>query len=150
MLSERGGLSVRFMFSVPLCLCGESVAKVARGNLSHCRRRLVILDAMALDDPDNPLMVEIRQEMAATYFAACKKMVDSLEALKAFDGAAASSPQSHERVTRRSELLDEAAERVYFVVIQREAMKLSGYQEFFEDYEVPAEVRARLGPRRRE
>jgi hypothetical protein len=105
---------------------------------------------MALDDPDNPLMVEIRQEMAATYFAACKKMVDSLEALKAFDGAAASSTQSHERITRRSELLDEASERVYFVVIQREAMKLSGYQEFFEDYEVPAEVRARLGPRRRE
>ena len=36
-------------------------------------------------DPDNPLAVEIQQEMAAAYFAACRKMVDSLEALKAFD-----------------------------------------------------------------
>jgi hypothetical protein len=33
---------------------------------------------MPLFDPDNPLTVEIRQEMAASYFAACKKMVDSL------------------------------------------------------------------------
>jgi len=28
-------------------------------------------------DPDNPLAVEIQQEMAAAYFAACRKMVDS-------------------------------------------------------------------------
>ena len=101
-------------------------------------------------DPDNPLAVEIQQEMAAAYFAACRKMVDSLEALKAFDRAVASSTLDNEQITRRSELLEDAGERVYFVVIQREAMKLSGgYEKFFEDYEVPDEVRTRLGPRRR-
>lgn len=104
---------------------------------------------MPLDDADNPLAVEIRQEMAATYFAACRKMVDSLEVLKDFDRAVASANRDNEQVTRRSELLEEAVERVYFVVIQREAMKLSWYEGFFEDYGVPDEVRRRLGPRRR-
>jgi len=97
-------------------------------------------------DPDNPLAVEIRQEMAAAYFAACRKMVASLEALKAF---AVVSSLDNEQILHRSELLEDAAERVYFVVIQREAMKLSCFEEFFQDYEIPDEVRTRLGPRRR-
>jgi hypothetical protein len=99
-------------------------------------------------DPDNPLAIEIQQEMAAAYFAACRKMVDSLEALKAFDRAVASSTLNNEQITRRSELLEHAGERVYFVVIQREAMKLSCFEEFFEHYEIPDEVRTRFGPRR--
>lgn len=104
---------------------------------------------LSLRDPDNPLAVEIQQEMAAAYFAACRKMVDSLEALKAFDRAAASSTLAGEQITRRSELLDDAAERVLFVLIQREAMKLSGYEQFFEDYGVPDEVKKHLGTRAR-
>jgi len=104
---------------------------------------------MPLDDPDNPLAVEIQQETAAAYFAACKKMVASLEALKAFDHAPASSTRDSEQITRRSKLLEDAVERVYFVVIQREAMKLSGYEQFFDNYEIPNEVRTRLGTRRR-
>ena len=101
-------------------------------------------------DSDNPLAIEIQQETAAAYFAACRKMVDALEALQIFDRAVASSTRDNEQITRRSELLEGAAERVYFVVIQREAMQLPCYGEFFEDYEVPDEVRTRLGPRRRE
>ncbi len=100
-------------------------------------------------DPDNPLAGEIQQEMAAAYFAGCRKMVDALDALKAFDRAVASSALDNQQIRRRSELLDEAGERVYFVVIQREAMKLSCFEEFFQDYEIPDEVRTRLGPRRR-
>jgi hypothetical protein len=100
-------------------------------------------------DPDNPLAVEIQQETAEAYFAACKKMVASLEALKAFDQAPASSTRHSEQNTRRSILLEKAVERVYFVVIQREAMKLSGYEQFFDNYEVPNEVRTRMGTRRR-
>ena len=99
-------------------------------------------------DPENPLAVEIQQETAAAYFAACKKMVTSLEALKAFDHAFPSSSRDNKQVTRRSTLLDDAVERVYFVIIQREAMKLSGYEQFFDNYEVPKEVRTRLGTRR--
>ena len=104
---------------------------------------------MPSNDSDNPLAAELLQETAASYFAACRKMVDSLEALNAFDRAAASAPQVDQHIAQRSELLEEAAERVYFVVIQREAMKLSYYEKFFEDYGVPEEVKARLGPKRR-
>ena len=100
-------------------------------------------------DADNPLAVEIRQEMAEAYFATCKKMVVSLEALKAFDRAVTSASPDHEQLTRRSELLKDAGERVFFVVIQREAMKLSCFEEFFKDYEIPDEVRTRMGPKRR-
>ena len=100
-------------------------------------------------DPDNPLAAEIQQETAAAYFAACKKMIASLDALKAFDHAPAPSTGSNDQTTPRTSLLEEAIERVYSVVIQREAMKLSGYEQFFDNYEVPKEVRARLGTRRR-
>ena len=100
---------------------------------------------MAFIDSDNPLAAEILQEAAEAYFAACRKMVDSLEALRAFDRAVPLSAQDAERATRRSQLLDYAAERVHFVLIQRDAMKLSWSETFFEDYGVPADVRARSG-----
>ena len=99
--------------------------------------------------PITPLAAEIRQEMAVAYFAACKKMVASLGALKAFDHAVASATPVNEQIARRFELLEEAAERVYFVVIQREAMNLSCFEEFFKDYEIPDEVRTRMGPKQR-
>ena len=102
---------------------------------------------MVFIDPDNPLAVEILQESGEAYFAACRKMVDSLEALREFDHAVALPVREEEQIARRSELLDNAAERVHFVLIQREAMKLSRSETFFEDYGVPAEVRARLGQR---
>ncbi len=105
---------------------------------------------MPFIDPDNPLAAEIQQEMSASYFAACRKMVDSLEALKAFDRAVASVTRDKEQNSRRSELVEVAAERVHFVVIQRDAMQLSGYEEFFEDYEIPDEVRTRLKPKPQE
>jgi hypothetical protein len=100
---------------------------------------------MPLDDPDNPLLLEIQQEMAATYFAACRKMVDSLEALNAFDRSQASPTPNNEKIPPRAQLLEDATERVLSVLIQREAMKLSGYEQFFEDYAVTPEVKARLG-----
>jgi hypothetical protein len=104
---------------------------------------------MPLNDPDNPLAAEILAETAASYFAACKKMVACLEALKAFDRAHASVHRSSEDVAHRSDLVADAAEGVYSVVVQREAMMLSHYEGFWDDYEVSPEVRARVGPRRR-
>jgi hypothetical protein len=101
-------------------------------------------------DPDNPLAVEIRREIADAYFAACKQMVASLEALKVFDHAGAGSTLDNLQSRQRSELLEEACERVHFVVIQREALELSCLEGFFEDYEITDEVRARMGPKRRE
>ncbi len=106
---------------------------------------------MRSDDQHNPLAIEIRQEAAATYFAACKKMVASLSALKTFDDSIPSSTLDEHQIKRRSQLLEVAAERVHFVLIQREAMNLPWYEHFFEDYGVPPEIVARLGrpPRRK-
>jgi hypothetical protein len=95
-------------------------------------------------DPDNPLAAEILQEAGEAYFAGCKKMAASLEALSAFDRTVGSSAQDEEQVRRRTQLLDEAAERVHFVVIQRDAMQLSWCETFLDDYGVPADVKARV------
>ena len=76
-------------------------------------------------------------------------MVSSLEALRAFDSAVGPAARDDERVAPRSQLLDDAAERVYFVLIQRDAMQLSGSETFFEDYGVSAEVIAWMGQRQR-
>ena len=100
-------------------------------------------------DPDNQLAAEILREAGEAYFSACKKMASSLEALRAFDSAAVAAAPDHERITHRARLLDDAAERVYFVLIQRDAMQLSRSETFFDDYGVPAEVIARMGQRKR-
>ena len=69
--------------------------------------------------------------------------------VKVFDRTVAASTPDNEQISRRSELLEEACERVHFVVIQREALQLSCLDGFFEDYEITDEVRARMGPKRR-
>jgi hypothetical protein len=99
-------------------------------------------------DAENPLAIEIQQEMAASYFAACKKMTAAIEALHAFDRGCAASHMNKEEAERRAELLHFAAERVYFVLVQREAIKLSRPEEFLDAYAVPAEVRSELGRQR--
>lgn len=45
------------------------------------------------------------------------------------------------------ELFAEAAEQVWFFMIQREAMKLPYYEEVFKDFDIPDEVRRRMGPK---
>lgn len=77
---------------------------------------------MPLDDPNNPLALEVRHEMAGAYFAACTKMLHALEVLKAFDEVVGSRSLDNHQIARRSELLEHAVERVHYVVIQREAM----------------------------
>lgn len=98
-------------------------------------------------DPDSPLSTEIRYEMAQTYFAACRRMVSSLDELKSFDRNFAAQILTQEQKDLRAELLAEACERVYFVVIQREAIQLSHSDTFYTDYEITDEVRRHLGPR---
>ena len=103
---------------------------------------------MRFSDLDGPLAAEIRQEMAASYFAECKKMVASLKALSDFDRIHATAPATEKQITRRSELVEVAAQRVHFVIIQREALQLLGGDQFFKEYQIPDDVRKRLGPKR--
>ena len=104
---------------------------------------------MRFSDLGTPLATEIQREMAASYFAACKKMVSCLEALKVFDHAHASAALTQDQITRRSDLFEKAVERVHFVIIQREALELSGDEaQFFRDYAIPEEIRMHLKPKR--
>src|ERR1041385_8768595 len=96
---------------------------------------------------DNPLAAEILAEMAA-YFATVKKMQVALVALKNFDqNPGEASMEKRER--QRAELFSDAAERVWFFIIQREAMKLPYYEELFAEFEIPDNVRRRMGPKKR-
>ncbi len=105
---------------------------------------------MTAIDRENPLALEIQQEKAEAYFGACRKMVASLDALKGFDQATARSLPDLKRAPRRSVMVEEAAELVYFLVIQREAMNLRAIDDFFVDYDVPTDVQAQMGPRRQD
>jgi hypothetical protein len=49
----------------------------------------------------------------------------------------------------RWDALAEAAERLWFVIVQREAMGLLRHDVLYEVLRVPAEVRLRMGPRAR-
>jgi phosphoribosyl-ATP pyrophosphohydrolase len=50
---------------------------------------------------------------------------------------------------RRAELVAEAGERLWFLVIQREAMGLTRHDVVYEMLRIPGEVRYAMGPRRR-
>ena len=97
---------------------------------------------------DNPLMLEIQAEKAAAYFATIRRMQAAIAALDKFD-----RNQTRETTTDpeikclRDELFAVAAEQVWFFVIQREAMKLPYYEELFGDFDIPDEVRERMGPK---
>jgi hypothetical protein len=100
-------------------------------------------------DPDNPLAAEIRQEMAHSYFASLRKMIAALDALKQFDQNSASPtdlPHSTNSLPNRTQLLNSAVERLHFVLIQREAMKLPWHDSFFENYDIPEEVKTHIRP----
>lgn len=53
------------------------------------------------------------------------------------------------RPAERHDALAEAAERLWYVVVQREALGLSRHDVLYEVLAVPLEVRLRMGPRAR-
>jgi hypothetical protein len=101
-----------------------------------------------MDDlKDNPLAAEVLAECAAAYFRTAKKMAASLKTLRDMDEqiSAAGNPEQH---GRREEILAEAAESAWYFIIQREALKLPYYDELFADFDIPDEVRQRMGPKK--
>ena len=80
-------------------------------------------------DLDNPLAAEILREAGDAYFSGCKKILASLEALRAFESVVGSLGEDSEQVTRRSQLIEDAAERVHFVCRQRTHLHRGGSEE---------------------
>lgn len=61
--------------------------------------------------------------------------------------AAASPSERQARVEERQLRLAEAAERLWFVIVQREVVGIGNHEPVWRVYDVPAEVRRHMGPR---
>jgi uncharacterized protein DUF6665 len=87
---------------------------------------------------------QIRAEKAGALRHAFERLEGALAALAAHDarhGAAAGEA--------RRLLLEEAGERLWFIVIQREAMGLRRHDVLYDVLKIPGEVRLAMGPRAR-
>ncbi len=105
---------------------------------------------MPAQDSDHSLLaleLELKQERASAYFSITKKMENALREFYNFDREHAGNELHQEQIRRRTALLQAAGERVFFFLIQREAMRLPYYEELFEDFGISTEVRKNIGPR---
>jgi len=103
---------------------------------------------MATRETYEAVTKEILGERASSLARATERLEAALADLARAEAAAAQAPTAARRAARE-EALAEAAERLWFVVIQREAMGLRRHEVLHEVVRVPAEVRLRMGPRRR-
>jgi len=111
-----------------------------------------------LDPIQAALEAELLREKAGTLSRMAQRLEKALAALDAGQRGGLAlldpPPQSGEKDPRasagreREKLLDEAAEALWYLIIQRELMGLGGEERVCRDYRVPAAVRARLGVRR--
>ncbi|PVE20911.1 hypothetical protein DC522_29590 [Microvirga sp. KLBC 81] len=88
---------------------------------------------------------EIREQKAQTLGTLSSQVEQALAALRAFD---ADGHGSDEEI-RRHALLDEAADRVWAFMIQRELCGLRNWDAVVKDYGIPREVLNRVGQVRR-
>ena len=66
---------------------------------------------------------------------------------RAFDALERALQELEQAKGRREHLLAEACERLWFLVVQREALGLTRHQVVYEVLRVPPEVRRLMGPR---
>lgn len=81
----------------------------------------------------------VEQEIVGERAGALARAVEALEAALAALASGAG----------RAEHLEEARERLWYVVVQREAVGLTRHEVLYEALRVPPEVRLAMGPRRR-
>ena len=94
------------------------------------------------------LQHELLGEKASCLGRVTQRLEAALTALAGADEPGCTEPGDL-IIARRQLLLEEAAEWLWYVVVQREAMGLVNHRPLFELYAVPAEVRRRMGPRQR-
>ncbi len=87
----------------------------------------------------------IEKEILGERAGALARAVDALERALLELSKAARGPREQRL---REYLLEEACERLWFVVVQREAIGLTRHEVLYEVLRVPAEVRHGMGPRR--
>jgi hypothetical protein len=87
----------------------------------------------------------IEKEIVGERAGALSRAVEALERAIA-ELAVVSGTRQHRL---REYLLEEAAERLWFVIVQREAIGVVRHEVLYEVLQIPGEVRRAMGPRRR-
>ncbi len=88
----------------------------------------------------------IEKEIVGERAGALARAVEALE--RALTDLAGAAGERQRRL--REHLLEEAGERLWFVVVQREAIGLTRHDVLYEVLRIPPEVRRAMGPRRRQ
>jgi hypothetical protein len=93
---------------------------------------------------------DLHAERAAALGRATERLEAALGELAAAEAACAPGETETARgLALRRDALAHAGERLWYLVIQREALGLRRHEETFELLRVPRAVRAAMGPRRR-
>ena len=100
---------------------------------------------------ESPLELELRRERAQALSRAGERLEAALRGLARVEAALQTAPGEATPAARaaRDEALAAAGERLWFLVVQREAVGLRDHRVLDDVYRVPAEVHAAMGPRRR-
>lgn len=103
---------------------------------------------MAERDPfANPVDYEILEEKAASLVRVTRELEAALAALARAEQEIAATPSpGAELLAARGGLRERAAEWLWYVVVQREAIGVTSHDALFETYQIPPDVRRRMGP----
>jgi hypothetical protein len=104
------------------------------------------VSADALNKP-MPVELELMAEKAGALGLAASKLEAALTALDAADQALESAPpeRRERQLAVRRERRAEAARRLWYLVVQREALGLRSHEEVFRVYRVPPDVKVYAG-----
>lgn len=101
------------------------------------------------DPSASPIDYEILEETAASLARVTRKLEDALAALARAEQEIAATPTPvPEVLAARAGLREQAAEWLWYVVVQREAIGAISHDALFETYQIPPDVRRRMGPKR--
>jgi hypothetical protein len=106
---------------------------------------------MTIKDGALPIEQELLAEKAAALGVANDRLTAALAALAAAEGAVADAPAEERPAlhARRRELRAVAAERLWFLLVQREAIGIYQHEAMLREQRIPPEVRLLAGPRPR-
>lgn len=105
---------------------------------------------MSTADSHEAVVREIRSEKAGALARVAEGLERALADLARVEAAIARATRvSAALLATRDDCVSEAGERLWYFVIQREAVGLMRHDTVFDVYRVPNEVRLAMGPRRR-
>jgi hypothetical protein len=104
-----------------------------------------------MKDAALPVEKELQAEKAAALGRAGEALAAAMAALHKVEAAlAAAGPEDKPALrVRRRELREIAAEKLWYALVQREAIGIFQHEGMLREHRVPPEVRLLAGPRRR-